>query len=479
MADVEWMLETIENSEEGSNIGAFFDFDGTLIAGYSAAAFFKQRIRERDIGIKEIAQMVAESIQVERRGRDVDDMMRIGVQAQAGKQATEIDKWSRDVFARRIAQMVYPQARLLIDAHKRMGHTVVVASSATPPQIKPTADDLGIHNIVCTEVEIDEHGMLTGELASDIRWGERKAEGVADFAALRGIDLEQSFAYSNGAEDVPFLEQVGNPCALNPDEDLIAISRERGWPTARLAPQPKTSPADIVRSGVAIGVFGTSVATAAAFAVINQSRSLGANLAASVGSDLTLAAAGVRLNVVGQENLWSERPAIFLFNHQSQLDMFVLGALLRKDFTGVAKKSLEKDPLFAPIGYLANVAYIDRTNNAQARQDLQGAVDALHEGRSIAIAPEGTRSPTPRLLPFKKGPFHLAIQAGVPVVPMVMRNCGELMAAHSYVIHPGTVDVSVLPPVHTKGWTAKNLNTKIRGVRQMYLDTLANWPESL
>ena len=104
-------------------------------------------------------------------------------------------------------------------------------------------------------------------------------------------------------------------------------------------------------------------------------------------------------------------------------------------------------------------------------------MEALQSGRSIAIAPEGTRSPTPRLLPFKKGPFHIAMQAEVPLVPIVMRNCGEIMASHSFVVHPGVLDVAVLPPVETKGWTKANLDQHIAEVRQMYLDTLSNWPE--
>jgi putative phosphoserine phosphatase/1-acylglycerol-3-phosphate O-acyltransferase len=156
--------------------------------------------------------------------------------------------------------------------------------------------------------------------------------------------------------------------------------------------------------------------------------------------------------------------------------VFVLGSLLRKDFTGVAKKSLERDPFFGPVGFLADVAYIDRTDSTKARQGLEPAVEALRGGKSIAIAPEGTRSPTPRLLPFKKGPFHMAMQAGVPVVPIVMRNCGEIMAAHSMAIHGGTVDVAVLPPVPTDDWTLENLNENVARVRQLYLDTLADWP---
>ena len=475
MADIEWLLEQIDRSPEGAEIGAFFDFDGTIIDGYSAAAFFQYRLRRGEIGVKEVAKSVREAINVERRGHDVSEMMQVGVQAQAGKDAEELDAWARNVFARKIAPMIFPDIRLIIDAHLQKGHTVAIASSATRPQIQATAEDLGIEDIICTEIA-EEDGVLTGELASEIRWGQGKADGVLEFADEWGIDLEQSFAYSNGAEDLPLLESVGYPCALNADDELRAIAKDRGWPASRLKAPASTSLIDLGRSAAAMGVFVGSVAAATGLAVVNRSRSLGANVAASAGSELALAAAGVRLNIVGEENVWAARPAVFLFNHQSQLDVFVLAALLRKDFTGVAKKSLEKDPFFGPIGYLADVAYIDRSNNAAARKGLEPAVEALHNGRSIAIAPEGTRSPTSRLLPFKKGPFHIAMQAGVPVVPIVMRNCGEIMAAHSMVIHSGTVDVAVLEPVPTQDWTKDDLDERIDEIRQMYLDTLADWP---
>jgi len=389
-----------------------------------------------------------------------------------------VQRWARNIFASRIAEMIYPDTRTLIEAHLRRHHTVVVASSATGPQIEATADDLGIEHILCTEMEVDDEGRYTGALASPIRWGTGKSDAVVAFAEEHSVDLDQSFGYSNGSEDVPFLEAVGRPCALNPDEELVDIAHDRGWPVARLAEVRSTSLVDVVRSTAAITAFVGGVGIASALAVVNQSRSMGANVAASVACDLVLATAGVRLRVIGEENIWSDRPAVFLFNHQSQLDVFVLGSLLRKDFTGVAKKSLERDPIFGPVGYLADVAYIDRSNSAKAREGLEPVVDALRGGRSIAIAPEGTRSPTPRLLPFKKGPFHMAMQAGVPLVPIVMRNCGEIMAAHSIAIHAGTVDVVVLPPVPTDDWNLENLNENVARVRQMYLDTLADWPEA-
>ncbi len=478
MADIEWLLEQIETGPEGPHVGAFFDFDGTLIDGYSATAFFQERLRKGDIGVKELVATLTESVNVERRGHDVDELMRIGVGAQSGKSLDELERWSTKVFSKKIAAKLYPEARVLIDAHKRMGHTVVIASSATQPQVKATADDLGVRHLVVTEMEVED-GKLTGRLDGPIRWGQGKADGVRQFARSHKVRLRDSYAYSNGAEDVPMLEAVGHPCALNPDRELVEIARQHKWPITELKKPPSTTPTDVVRSAAAIGVFASSVGAAATLGLVNGSRRMGANIAASAGSDLGLAAAGVRLNIVGEENAWKDRPAVFLFNHQSQLDVFVLGAVLRRDFTGVAKKELEYSPFFGPIGYLADVAYIDRSNSKKAQHQLEPVVEALKSGRSIAIAPEGTRSPTSRLLPFKKGPFHMAMQAHVPIVPIVMRNCGEIMAAHSFVIHPGTVDVAVLPPVSTKGWNKDNLDEHVKQIRDMYLHTLADWPTSL
>jgi putative phosphoserine phosphatase/1-acylglycerol-3-phosphate O-acyltransferase len=94
---------------------------------------------------------------------------------------------------------------------------------------------------------------------------------------------------------------------------------------------------------------------------------------------------------------------------------------------------------------------------------------------SIAVAPEGTRSL--ELGPFKKGPFHMAMQGGVPMVPVVIRNAGQILAPHSYIVNPGTVQMVVLPPVDTSGWSAETVEAHRDEVRQMYLDTLAHWPE--
>jgi putative phosphoserine phosphatase/1-acylglycerol-3-phosphate O-acyltransferase len=167
---------------------------------------------------------------------------------------------------------------------------------------------------------------------------------------------------------------------------------------------------------------------------------------------------------------------VFIFNHQSSIDVAVIGSLIRRDVSGVAKQEASRDPRFALVGYLIDIAYIDRSDPKQARAALEPAVERLRSGTSIAIAPEGTRSPTPRVGRFKKGAFHLAMQAGVPLVPVVIRNAGDVMWRNSLVIRPGTVDVAVLEPIPTEGWERGQVGERAAEIRERFVQTLEHWP---
>jgi len=473
--DIDALVAEIETSPEGPGIGAFFDFDGTLIDGYSAVAYFRDRLLARDVGTNELLGSLVESVNVEVRGRDVHRLVEIGVGALAGRSTEDIDKMGERLFRKNIAQMIYPEARILVAAHQARGHTVVIASSALSFQVEAAARDLGIDDILCTRMEVRD-GVLTGFVDGPILWGDAKAQAVRDFADERGIDLAHSFAYGNGAEDLAYLATVGNPRPLNPADGLAAAAAERDWPTARLTRPQHLTPELVVRSLAAYTGVAAGLVAGLGLGLVNRDRRTAVEITASVGSELALAAAGITMDVRGAENLWAARPAVFIFNHQSQLDVIILAALLRSDFTGVAKKELKTDPMFAPLGWLADVAFIDRANTAEARKALEPAVEALRHGRSLAMAPEGTRSATPRLGRFKKGAFHVAMQAGVPIVPVVIRNAGELMPSHGVLISSGTLDVAVLPPVPTQGWQRDDIDHEVERVRDMYLDTLAHWP---
>jgi putative phosphoserine phosphatase/1-acylglycerol-3-phosphate O-acyltransferase len=475
MSDLGERVAEIEAQRRGPRIAAFFDFDGTLIAGYSANEFYRARLRALDVGPGELARTLLAVADMRLNGGDVDGLMQTAIAVWEGRPVDDMEQLSERLMLKRIGGMLYPEALELIDAHRRKGHRLVLASSATRYQVAPLAAELLIDEIICTEVEV-VNGVFTGKLASPVRWGEGKAQAVRELAQERGIDLRRSFGYGNGDEDVQFLEAVGKPRPLNPQRGLARVAAERGWPVTRLTPRAGRSVRPLLRTGAALAGMGAAAFVGAGVGLVNRSRRIASNLTAGAGSELALGLAGVRLEVTGEEHLWSHRPAVFIFNHQSALDTVVLGSLLRRDFTGVAKKEAAHDPRFAPIGALLNVVYIDRANSGHAREAMQPAVDRLRGGDSIAIAPEGTRTPTPRLRPFKKGAFHVAMQAGVPLVPIVMRNAGQLMWRGESVVHPGTLQVAVLTPIPTTRWRVEALDEHVRDVRERFQATLEHWP---
>jgi putative phosphoserine phosphatase/1-acylglycerol-3-phosphate O-acyltransferase len=181
--------------------------------------------------------------------------------------------------------------------------------------------------------------------------------------------------------------------------------------------------------------------------------------------------------VIGEHHAWEQRPAVFFINHQStMIDFLVTTRVIRTGFTAVAKAEVKSMPVVGQLFDLAGVAFLDRANRERAIEALKPAVETLRSGTSVVMAPEGTRSMTPRLGSFKKGGFHMAMQAGVPIVPIVIRNAGEIMWRNAKTAKAGTVHVAVLPPIGTDGWTAEDLTKKVDEVRQLYLDTMANWP---
>jgi putative phosphoserine phosphatase/1-acylglycerol-3-phosphate O-acyltransferase len=266
---------------------------------------------------------------------------------------------------------------------------------------------------------------------------------------------------------------------VDPESTLARVARDRGWPVLRPDPRPsRPGLLNVARTAGFYGAMGAAAYTGAALGLLNRSRDVFLEVAGGVGSDLGLAVAGIRVDVVfGQEHLWSSRPCVFVFNHQSKLDAIVMMKLLRGGFTGVAKQEAKNVPLFGPMFQIAGVAVIDRADNRKARAAMAPAVAKVRdEGLSLVIAPEGTRSATPRLGRFKKGPFHIAMQAEVPMVPIVMRNVGEVMWRGSQTLRPGRIEVVVLPPVDTSAWSADTVSDHVAEVRGMFLDTLNHWP---
>jgi putative phosphoserine phosphatase/1-acylglycerol-3-phosphate O-acyltransferase len=171
---------------------------------------------------------------------------------------------------------------------------------------------------------------------------------------------------------------------------------------------------------------------------------------------------------------------VFVFNHQSKADVVIAAKLLRRDIAGVGKQEIRKEsPIIGKVMELGGVVFIDRADGKSAINAMQPLVDAMRKGgKSVVIAPEGTRTVSPKMAPFKKGAFHLALQAGVPIVPIVIHNSGDVAPKGDFVFRPATVEVEVLPPVDTSRWRVETIDEHVREVRNMFCRVLGQ-PEEL
>jgi putative phosphoserine phosphatase / 1-acylglycerol-3-phosphate O-acyltransferase len=469
-------VAAIEAGPKGPEIGAFFDFDGTLIDGYSAAPYFVERLRRREMSRSEAADIIRTAWRGDLSESEFAEVVGRGITAWAGHREDELSAlWAR-LFKEKIASRLFPEAWSLVKAHQRMGHTVAIATSATRYQAVPIAEELGIAHVLCTRAMVRD-GCLTGAVEGTPLWGTGKAAGVRDFAKAQGIALSASYGYANGDEDIAFLKTVGHATAVNPKPALIAAAERAGWQVLRFS-RRRNSLATLTRS---VGAYMTLAATSlggVAYAATTGEKRRAAEWVSVKGSDAMLAMTGVGVEVQGEQHLWARRPSVFMFNHQSIADGYVLLRLLRRGFTGVARQEVAHMPLLGQILRALDFAFIDRSVTRSATEALAPAVDRLRQGMSVVIAPEGTRSLTPRLGRFKKGAFHIAMQAGVPVVPVVLRNTYEVMRRGSPLFRPGTVDVCVLPPIDVTAWKIADLHRHVADVRALFQRTLDDWPRS-
>jgi HAD superfamily hydrolase (TIGR01490 family) len=459
----------------GPGIAAFFDFDGTLIEGYSALAVLRDRARRRDLPPGEVATLLRAGLDMRSGRADFERFMRVGTQAFRGHDSRTLASIGDRLLRSTLGGLLFPEMLEIVAAHRRRGHTLVIASSALPFQVEPVARELGFDHVLCTRLETIGD-LYTGRVEGPALWGPGKAVAVRELADGHGIALARSYAYGNGDEDIEFLAAVGHPRAVNPGSQLEATARREGWPLSRFGRRGRPGLDAVVRTAAAYGGMATAFGAGLGLGLLKGSRRDAVNFSAAVGSDLTLALAGVRLNVTGAEHIEAAKPAVFIFNHQSILDGFIIMKLIRADFTGVAKKEVAHQPGFGHFLRLANVAFVDRADSKQAVAALQPVVERLREGYSIAISPEGTRSPTPMMGRFKKGAFHIAMQGGVPIVAIVIRNAGEVLWRGSKVMRPGVVDVHVHEPISVADWTRETLDERIAEVRELFVQTLSDWP---
>lgn len=230
-----------------------------------------------------------------------------------------------------------------------------------------------------------------------------------------------------------------------------------------------------VVAAVATLFFGTIVVVAAACGVDHRTSPWLPQIP-RIWSRCILLAAGVKVRVHGLEHLEDAAgkmsgPFIFACNHVSHFDIPVLTGVLPKHYF-VAKSELFKIPVFGPGIRAVGTIPIERNNQKAAFGSYAVAAGRIRDGSSVIVFPEGTRGMAYPIRPFKKGPFVLAVEAGVPVVPCIVHGTLDVLPKKSLRIHPRVVDVHVLASVPSAGLTYDQRNTLADAVHARMADAM-------
>jgi 1-acyl-sn-glycerol-3-phosphate acyltransferase len=184
-----------------------------------------------------------------------------------------------------------------------------------------------------------------------------------------------------------------------------------------------------------------------------------------------LALSNIRVTVKGLSNLKPGRSYIYMANHMSNFDIPVLQAYLPVQFRWLAKAELYKIPIFGYAMKRAGYISIDRSDRKSAIESLNKAVKIIRDSVSVIIFPEGTRSRTNNVQPFKKGGFFLAVDSGVPIIPIIIHGTGRIMPKKQMLIKPGNVTIEISKPIESSNYTRKTKNDLIKKVRHVILES--------
>jgi len=328
-----------------------------------------------------------------------------------------------------LVDLVAPYAVALIDEHHQAGRPVVLATTTPRDFIAPLARRLGLDDVIATRYQVDSSDRYTGRLDGSFVWAAGKLTAVRWWAAEHGVELTDSWAYSDSIYDLPLLSAVGHPSAVNADPRLTVVATLRRWPQLHLDAPPGVpklvgvEPFDLVRALVRPESFPYA-----------------------------------RFDIAGTDHIPRTGPAIVVANHRSYFDAVALGLTVMR--AGRLPRALAKKEIFdAPVlGQLAKVLgqiVVDR--EAGGGNALANAIHALRGGEVVVLLPQGT---IPRgdaffspKLEGKTGSARLAAATGAPVIPVGIWGSEKVWPRSARlpnvanVLNPPTVRVRVGPNV--------------------------------
>ena len=417
---------------------AFFDLDRTLLAGASGEVF-SHAMREAGLVTRSIP---GENLLYKLFNTIGETLPSMALARQAvtfakGRQRSVVQHAASGA-ADALAALVQPLAAPLFAEHRAAGRQLVMATTTPYDLVKPLADLLGLDDVVATRYGLNADGTYDGTLDGPFVWSAGKLSAVRDWAVAHGVDLAESFAYSDSVYDTPLLAAVGHPFVVNPDPRMKLMAAARRWPTLDLS-----AAADLTKD----------VSSMAKIPVVNMEIQ---RLALSFTHPLFFPYAKFRIS--GTDNIPASGPAIIVGNHRSYFDSAALAVTIAQTDRTVrflGKKEVFDAPAVGQLAAAMGGIRVDRGTGSD--EPLQAAAEALANGDLVAMMPQGT---IPRGKAFydpqlkgRWGAARLAALAKVPVIPVGLWGTEKVWPRSARVpnmlnlVAPPTVTVTVGSPV--------------------------------
>ncbi|MFV0307015.1 MAG: HAD-IB family hydrolase [Desertimonas sp.] len=405
---------------------AFFDLDRTLLA-VASGEVLSEAMREVGYVTRSLPGQRFVYGLFNRIGETLPSMALARQAARLSKgRSQSLMQAAGEHAADRLASMVQPFAVALFDQHRDAGRPVVLATTTPHDLVVPLAERLGLDDVVATRYGVDAEGNYDGTLDGPFVWSNGKLEAVGAWADRHGIELADSFAYSDSFYDSPLLGAVGTGVAVNPDPRLTVMAMARRWPILNL---------DVSPGVVKIPVLGVELQRVAAQFARPELMPY------------------ARFDIVGADRIPAEGPAILVANHRSYFDSAAMSTMIARSGRTVrflGKKEVFDAPLIGPLATAMGGIRVDRGTGSD--EPLQAAADALSGGEVVALMPQGTiprgRAFFDPVLKGRWGAARLAQLTRAPVIPIGLWGTEQVWPRSSRL--PNVLNVSDPPTVRVR-----------------------------
>jgi putative phosphoserine phosphatase/1-acylglycerol-3-phosphate O-acyltransferase len=405
---------------------AFFDLDRTLLRGASGPiigeALKAAGVTDRSIPGEQIVYRLYDAFGENRPSMEVT---RRAVRFASGWVREQVQE-AGELAAETLAVMIQPFARPIFDEHRSAGRPLVLATTTPYDLVKPLADALGFDAVIATRYG-ETDGRYDGTLEGEFVWGPGKLRAIKAWAREVGVDLAESWAYSDSFYDLPMLGAVKHPVAVNPDPRMLVVAMLRRWPVLHL---------DVPAGVPKLPILGLEPQKAV----------------------LAFTRPGLvpyaRFDISGVEHIPADGPAIVVANHRSYFDPMALAMAFAKRGRPVrflGKKEVFDAPVVGPVARAMGGIRVERGTGSD--EPLAEAAAALEMGEIVALMPQGTIPRGPAffdpVLKARWGAARLAAMTGAPVIPIGLWGTekvwprSERLPNMLALAHPPTVTVTV------------------------------------